>query len=306
MKMARKLPPLNGLRAFEAAARNLSFTRAAEELHVTPAAVSQQVKSLESYFGVRLFKRLTRALSLTDAGKAVLPLLRDAFDQLAEADRVIRNRRDDRVLVVSVAPSFAAKWLVPRLSSFSKACPDYELRIDATDRLADFDRDGIDAALRYGLGDYPGLTVVCLLEELVEPVCSPALLEGKAPLRRPSDLRHHTLIHMQPHSDTDAAPNWAMWLKAAGVDDVDPHRGPRFSMESLAVQAAIEGQGVALVAGALVTDDIDKGRLVRPFPESAGSKTRFCYYLVYPSHDEASPKLVAFRDWVIQQAGRAC
>lgn len=296
--MARRLPPLNGLRAFEASARHLSFTKAAEELNVTPAAVSQQVKSLEEYFGVALFKRLTRALMLTDSGQMVLPILQEGFDKLAEADQILRSRQDDRILTVSVAPSFGAKWLVPRLDRFRRAWPDYDIRIDATDARADFKRDNVDIAMRYGLGEYPGLVSECLLTEVAVPVCSPRLLEGEHPLRTPGDLRHHTLLHIQWKMESDAAPNWRMWLKAAGLDDIDPDRGPQFSMESMAIQAAVDGQGVSLISTALVDKDIAAGHLVRPFPKEIIQQTKFCYFLVYPEAHLQRPKVAAFRDWV--------
>jgi len=167
---------------------------------VTPTAVSQQVKSLEEYFDVQLFKRLTRALMLTDSGRLVLPLLQEGFDRLAEADRILRTRKDDQILTASVAPSFGAKWLVPRLDRFRKAYPDYDIRIDATDTQADFKRDNVDTALRYGLGDYPGLVSECLLTEVGVPVCSPRLKEDDPPLRTPADLRHRTLLHIQCES----------------------------------------------------------------------------------------------------------
>lgn len=299
--MSRRLPPLNGLRAFEAAARYLSFTRAAEELSVTPAAVSQQVKALENYFDTRLFRRMTRALMLTEAGQAVLPLLKQGFDKLAEADRLLRSRRDDKVVNVSVSHSFGAKWLVPRLDSFRRACPEYEIRIDATDRPADFSRENADIALRYGSGHYPGLSVECVMEEFVIPVCSPQLMQGDHPLRTPDDLRHHTLLHLEWSSDYDPAPNWGMWLKAAGIEDIDSSRGPRFSMSSMAIQAALEGQGVALVSRVLASNDLRRGRLVRPFPKSSNQKTSFCYYMVYPEAHLERARVAAFREWVLDE-----
>ncbi len=300
--MERRLPPLNGLRTFEAAARHLSFTKAAEELHVTPAAVSQQVKTLEDYFDVRLFRRLTRALRLTDAGQAVLPVLQEGFDRLEEVNRVLRNRQDERILTVSVAPSFGAKWLVPRLDRFHRAYPGYDVRIDATDRRADFGEDNVDIALRYGRGTYSGLRSERLLAEFTLPVCSPALVDGQHPLRAPRDLRHHTLLHMQWATEKEAAPNWRMWLRAAGIDDLDTARGPRFSMDDMAVEAAIAGQGVALAPSALVADALAEGRLVRPFPDAVNQATQFCYYVVYPESYLRRPKVAAFRDWVMNEA----
>lgn len=296
--MTRRLPPLNGVRAFEAAARHLSFTRAAEELGVTPAAVGHQVKTLEEYFGVQLFKRLTRALQLTEAGRLILPYLQNGFDQISEADRILRSRRDERILTVSVAPTFGAKWLVPRLPRFRQAYPDYDIRIDATDARVDFGHDNVDVALRYGRGDYPGLESESLLAEVAVPVCSPRLLEGEHPLRKPDDLRHHTLLHVQWKMESSAAPNWRMWLRAAGLADIAPDQGPQFSIESMVIEAAIDGQGVGLVASAVVEQELAAGRLVRPFQEQAHQSNQFGYYLVYPSSNKTLPKVAAFRDWV--------
>ena len=302
--MNRHLPPLNSLRAFEAAARHLSFKKAAEELHVTPAAISQQIRGLEDYCGVELFRRLTRALVLTDAGKAALPALRDGFDRLAEGAEAMRAAGQGGVITVSVAPSFGAKWLVPRLDRFRDAQPEFDVRIDATDALASFSGDGVDVALRYGRGVYRGLKAECLMSEVAFPVCSPRLLEKGPPLERPEDLRHHTLLHVQWKMEDDAAPNWRMWLKAAGIEGVDPERGPRFTLENMAVEAAIEAQGVAIVSGALVEADLKAGRLVRPFPAAVSEATAFCYYLVYPEARAADPKVAAFRDWVHDEIAR--
>ena len=299
--MSRPLPPLNSLRAFEAAARHLSFTKAAEELHVTPAAVSQQIKLLEEHCGTKLFRRLTRALMLTDAGQAALPPLREGFDKMMEAVGSMRAHDRSGILTVSVPPSFGAKWLVQRLDRLNAAHPEYDVRIEATDALADFSDTGVDIALRYGRGSYPGLRSELLMSEVAFPVCSPALLDGEHPLREPSDLRHHTLLHVQWKMEHEAAPNWRMWLRAAGVDDVDVTRGPRFTIEGMTVQAAIEGQGVALASGSLVSDDMKAGRLVRPFGPTICEATAFSYFLVYPEATADSPKVNAFRDWILTE-----
>ncbi len=300
--MTRRLPPLNSLRAFESAARHLSFTKAAEELHVTPAAISQQVKTLESYCERPLFRRLTRSLILTDAGQKALPALREGLDKLAEAAELLMAKEESNILTISVAPSFGAKWLVPRLDRFRAAHPELELRIDASDMLADFASERVDLGLRYGRGIYPDLHSECLMAEVTFPVCSPALLEGPHPLRRPEDLRHHTLLHVEWKMESEAAPSWRMWLRAAGVSDVDPEKGPRFSMESMAVQAAIAGQGVALTDRSLSRDDLEAGRLVRPFGLSLSEETAFCYYVVYPEAKAKLAKVRAFRDWVMAEA----
>lgn len=299
--MTRRLPPLNSLRAFEAAARHRSFKKAAEELNVTPAAISQQIRVLEDYRGVPLFERLPRALHLTDAAKAALPLFTEAFDTLADACDALRPSGQTGILTVSVPPSFGAKWLVPRLDRFRAAHPEFDVRIDASDALATFTGDGIDVALRYGRGTYRNMHAVRLISDTVFPVCSPRLLEGGPPLKRPADLRHHTLLHVQWKMEEDAAPNWRMWLRAAGIEDADTERGPRFSADSMAIDAAIQGHGIALASAALVEDDLEAGRLVKPFPQSVSQATAFCYYLVYPETKADDPKVTAFRDWVLAE-----
>jgi len=297
--MKRRLPPLNSLRAFEAAARHLSLKKAAEELHVTPAAVSHQVRALEEYCGAQLFHRLARALRLTEAGQAALPLLREGFDKLAEAAGAMKGGERVEILTVSVAPSFGAKWLIPRLDRFRAAHPEYDVRIDASYTLVDFAADGVDVALRFGRGVYRNLRADCLMAEVSLPVCSPRLLERGPPLRRPEDLRRHTLLHVQWRTEDDSAPSWRMWLRAAGIEGVDAERGPRFSIEGMALEAAIAGQGVALASAVLVEGDLAAGRLVRPFPPSASQATAFSYYLVYPEAKADGPKVAAFRDWVL-------
>lgn len=294
--MGRRLPPLNALRAFEAAARHLSFTRAAHELNVTQAAVSHQVKALEARLGLALFRRLNRALILTEDGQAYLPPVRDAFDAIAEATRRLEARLSGGALTVSTMDSFAAAWLVPRLGRFRAAHPDIDVRITITDRLVDFVRDDVDLGIRYGRGHYPGLRVVRLLTEDIFPVCSPALLRGDNPLRTPADLCHHTLLH------DDMREDWRMWLMAAGVAGVDPTRGPAFSHSHLVLQAAADGQGVALGRGALVAHDLAAGRLVKPFDISLAAD--YAYYVVTLEAAAAQPKIAAFRDWLLEEARR--
>lgn len=296
--MARPLPPLNALRAFEAAARHLSFTRAAAELNVTPAAVGHQVKALEDLLGVRLFRRLTRALRLTEAGQAALPALVDGFDRLAEAADAMRAHGDSGVLTISVCPSFGAMWLVPRLERFRILHPEIEIRIDGTDRLVDLTRDEADVALRYGPGGYEGVRVDWLFNRVNTPVCSPALLEGAHPLRAPQDLRHHSLLHVEWK---EAEASWRMWLLAAGLADIDPTRGPRFTMEAMAVQAALDGHGVALVSNVLVADELAAGRLVSPFDPGLSKPMSFSHYLLTPKDGASRPKIAAFRDWMLEE-----
>jgi len=299
--MTRRFPPLNGLRAFEAAARRGSFKHAAEELHVTPAAISQQVRALEDFLGVRLFERLTREVRLTEAGSRALPRLTEGFDRIAEAVMAMSVEPATAPLTVSVAPTFATKWLVPRLSRFRTAHPDIDLVIDAAEAPATFSGDGVDVAIRYGPGSYQGLRADCLMPEVTFPVASPRLLERGPPIRTPADLAGHPLLHVRWRMQRDAVASWRMWLRAAGADHVDGERGMRFSSETLALQAAIEAQGVALATEALVLEDLRTGRLVRPFPEHMRQETAFCFWLVTPRPRANEPRIAAFREWILRE-----
>ena len=292
--LSRRLPPLNALRAFEAAARHLSFTRAASELHVTQTAISHQIRALEERLGVRLFRRLPRGLLLTEEAQRYLPPIRDAFDQIALATERLTAVGGSATLTVSVLPSFATKWLVPRLGRFRAAHPDLDLRISASSQLVDFARDDVDVGIRMGRGTYPGLRVERLFGESLVPVCSPQLLEGAQPLRRPEDLRHHLLLH-----DEDYA-GWELWLGLAGVEGVDARRGPIFTDSGMVVQAAAEGQGVALARRLLAAGDLAAGRLIQPFDVSIPHD--LAYYLVCPEATAEQPKIAAFRGWLMAEA----
>ena len=291
--MARRLPPLNALRAFEAAARHLSFTQAAEELHVTQAAVSHQVKGLEDYLGIKLFRRFNRALLLTDEGQAYLPSLTKALDLIDHTTRRLVKKDPSGPLTVSVLPSFAARWLVPRLGRFQRAHPEVDLRIDPAAHMVDFDRGDVDIGIRYGRGDYPKLRADRLMEEDIFPVCNPALLKGEHPLEDPEDLSHHTLLHDDGHGD------WRTWLLAASVERVDPTRGMVFSDSSMLIEAAKQGQGVALARSVLAADELEAGTLVRPFGE--GVPSEYAYYIVCPEDTAEQPKIVAFREWLLSE-----
>lgn len=295
--MSRRLPPLNALRAFEAVARHLSFSKAAEELNVTPAAVSHQVKALEDFAGNPLFRRLTRAIRLTEHGRAALPHLTEGFDFLADGAALLSGDEEPDVFTVTTPPSFAARWLVPRLDNFQERNPDIKVRLDASMAVVDLRRDGIDVAIRYGGGDYPGHQVDRLFDEEMFPVCSPQLMNGPHPLKEPQDLVHHTLLHAGYALNNPAYPDWRMWLKSAGVTNVDWRKGPEFSLENMAVQAAMQGHGVALVNTSLTKDDLEAGNLVRPFALSV--PTEFSYYLVVPSENVDVPAVHAFREWIL-------
>lgn len=299
--MARRLPPLNALRAFEAAARHMSFAKAAEELHVTPAAVSHQIKALEAHLGTPLFRRLNKAVLLTEAAQILLPGLRDGFDRLAQAVEKLAEHDHGATLAVSVTPSFGARWLLPRLDRFRARHPELAVRFDATERLVDFAREPIDMAVRYGSGRYAGLESTALFQEEVFPVCSPRLLDGPHPLRQPSDLRHHVLIHTDWDARDDTSPDWRMWLLAAGATDVDPTKGLIFGETNLAIQAAVEGQGVVLSSDVLCANDIAAGRLVRLFDVRVSGQSGYGYFVVAPKATAQLPKVVAFRDWLLSE-----
>jgi len=298
--MTRRIYPLNSLRAFEASARHLSFVRAAEELFVTPAAISQQIKLLEEYLGLQLFRRLPRGLLLGEAGQILLSELREVFVRLDKAmERVLES--DSRgALTISVAPMFAAKWLVPRLQKFDTLFPDIDVRISSSLGVVDFQRDNFDIAIRLGHGKYPGLRSIKLFDESISPMCSPRLLEGKNGLHGPEDLKHHVLLHDDSLGFDTAAPNWDKWLKAIGARQIDTSRGPHFSQPDHALQAAIDGTGVVLGWQYLAADDLVAGRLVQPFNQVLPLGAAF--YLVFPEAYADRPKVVAFRNWLIEES----
>jgi LysR family glycine cleavage system transcriptional activator len=294
--MTARLPSLNGLRAFEAAARHLSFTQAAAELNVTQTAISHQIRRLEEELGIRLFLRKNRALALTPKARDYLPGVRAAFNDLRLAtDRLLR-KDDDHVLTVSTLASLAAKWLLPRLTAFQEAHPGIDVRITTSTALVDFGGGDVDAAIRYGRGNWQGLRAEWLMADDFFPVCSPALLNGKRPLKCPEDLREHVLLHTSTNND-----DWRQWLTAAGLpSDISKPPGITFDLILMTVQAAIDGIGVAMGRTSYVQDDIAKGRLVVPFkialPADAG------FYLVFPEGVPEPPKLGAFRQWLLASA----
>lgn len=300
--MQNRLPPLNALRAFEAAGRHLSFSKAAAELHVTPAAISHHIKGLEEDLGVQLFRREPRRLLLTDAGQRALPDLREAFVRMEAAMAEVREHALGSLLTVSAVPSLTSRWLLPRLERFRQAHPEIDLRLDASGHLVDFGRESdVDVALRHGGGVYPGLHVEVLAESNRHPVCSPKLLEGPQPLAKPEDLARQTLLHVPWSLCGETEPDWAEWLQSAGFPDVDAQRGPRFNHAAYAIQAAVEGHGVALASDVLVADDIAAGRLVHPFGRGVSGRTPFAYYFVCPPHKLAYERVRLFRDWLMSE-----
>ena len=299
MDSRRRLPPLNALRAFESAARHLNFSRAADELSVTPGAVSQQIQNLEDYVGAPLFKRTPRGLLLTDSAQTALPALREAFDRLAEAASLLTAAVDGRRLTLTAPPSFAAKWLVPRLGNFEISHPQVDVWLSADMDLVDFAASDVDLAIRYGAGPYLGLETIRLLSETVIPVMSPELAAAN-PLHAPGDLANHVLLHDGSPDADESCPDWSMWLAARGVKAFDANRGPRFNQSSLVIEAAVGGRGVALAKRTLAQDDLDAGRLVAPMADS--TSVDFAYFVVHPKAKGRMPQVKAFVGWLREEA----
>ena len=311
-KGTNRQPPLNALRAFEAAARHLSFKNAARELHVTAGAVSHQVKLLEDHLGAPLFRRLTRALELTAEAQAMLPKVREGLAALAEAVERVRERDAACALTVIAPPNFAARWLVPRLARFTVSHPNMDLHIASRPTMIDGRgdsemtpvgdaREGAPLAMvRFGDGRYPGSHVDEVFSAVYVPVCSPKLLKGKHPLRAPDDLRFHTLLHDDTVVEEGARPSWGDWLQAVGVTGIDASKGPHFSDAALAYEAALEGMGVALAMRPLVRTEIEAGRLVVPFDIAAPAS--YSYYLVTPESSPEAGSVSDFRKWLLAEA----
>ncbi len=314
--MSQRLPPLNALKAFEAAARHLSVKKAAVELNVTPAAVSHQIRTLEEYLDVQLFHRYNRALELTDAARACLPKLREGFDCLGQAVERLRTHTSGGMLTVSAAPSFAARWLMPRLHRFIAAHHEIDVRVSARMRRVSVDGkvdvaeratietwlDDSDVAILYGHGHYPELDVHKLLSLTITPICSPSLLSGEHALRTPDDLRHHMLLHDDTGDMYDGESFWEVWLEAAGVKGIDAKRGAHFSHAVLAFEAAMDAVGVVASMPALAAEDLAAGKLVMPF--SLKVPLPSAYYLVSEPHARTRPAVAAFRDWLIAEAAK--
>lgn len=294
-----RLPPLNALRAFESAARLLSFSKAAAELHVTPGAISQQIKTLENYLGITLFKRQNRLILLTEQAQVCLPYLTEGFDRMAEAMKMMEELTLEKPLTITVAEAFAARWLMPRLRSFQTLHPDIDVRFDVSKELVDLVHDDIDVGIRYGSGEYPGLETDFLLPQQVYPVCSPNLLEKGPPIQTPADLQHYTLIHGDYYYLDAAYPDWEMWFKTVGVEDSNSTHGLHFSNAEMVVQAAVEGQGIALIGSVVAEDDLKAGRLIRPLDHTIPME--FAYYFVCTKAKARQPRVQSFRTWLLDE-----
>ncbi len=296
---ADRLPPLNSLRAFDAVARHMSFKNAAAELFVTPAALSYQIRQLEDHLGLKLFNRLNRAIELTDQGQTIAPGLRESFRKISETMQKLTRKRAGNVLVVSAGPGFTAKWLAPRLYRFMARHPEIDTRISASLKLVDLGTDDVDVAIRFGSGSYPGCNTIKIADEYVTPLCSPAIMTGPYPLKHPTDLVHHTLIHDSTHIGVFELNNWQDWLTAAGVDNVDISRGLRFNLADHALDAAATGAGVLLGRTMLASGDLESGRIIAPFDLKL--KADFSFYLASHKSRSDCPLIRNFSDWVIEE-----
>jgi LysR family glycine cleavage system transcriptional activator len=289
----RRLPPLGALRAFEAAARHLSFTRAAAELCVTQAAISHQIRQLEDWLGARLFERRGHALTLTAKGQAYLPELAEALDRISTAT-VRLMEPDARPLRITVLPSFASRWLVPRLAAFRALHPDVDVRVESSAELWTFATERFDLGIRSGLGKWTGLKADLIARESLSPVCSPTLLNGSHPIRVPADLCRAHLLYDTPREA------WRQWFDAAGVRKPETGIGASFNDAGLALQAAVDGQGVALGRLMLAADDMRDGRLIQPFDITLAND--YSYWLVYPPAAVHRPDVATFRTWLLSEA----
>ena len=301
--MPRQIYPLNALRAFEASARHLSFVKAAEELSVTPAAISHQVKRLEEFLGLPLFRRRSRGLVLIETGQDLLSDLREVFLMLDNAMERVTERDSRGSLTLSVAPTFAVMWLIPRLQKFYALHPDIDVRISTSLGLVDFQRDDFDAAIRLGSGDWFGLESIKLFDETVTPMCKPKLLEGADAIREPADLAGHVLLHNHSMDHDPDAPTWASWLEAAGATGVDATRGTHFSLPDHGLQASIDGAGIVLGWRTLSANDLAAGRVVEPFDLVLPLGASF--FLTYPEPHTHRSNIAAFREWLLQEVSAA-
>ena len=295
-----RLPPLKSLQAFEAAGRHLSFTEAAQELNVTPGAISQQIRLLEEFLEIKLFKRMNRVIVLTDAGQLFLPTISAGFEQFSEAVSLLQRTRSDGPLTITSAPSFVSKWLIPRLARFKALHPDIDVRIDTSHRLVDFKHEDIDVGIRFGNGVYPELDTVFLFSFDLIPVCSPELMSQGNGLKKISDLKNFTLLHSNYDELDSGLPDWAMWLKVVDAEDVDSNHGIYFNQSDLLFQAAMDGQGVALVASVMADPEIAAGNLIQPF--TARLPVKMSYHLVTSPHKARIAKVAAFREWLLAES----
>jgi len=296
--MSDAIPSLNALRAFAVAARHLNLTTAAAELFVTPSALSHQIRGLEKALGISLFERTGKGLILTRAGQRLLPGIRDGFEQISQAVAQLREDREENVLTVSMLSTFAMRWFIPRLARFQQAHPDIDVRISTSVALVDFKREDIDCAIRSGAGNWPDVTAIRLFAEKLMPVCSPTLATPEAPLNKPEDLQYHTLLHARLRPD-----DWRVWLHSAGAGELKPAHEQVFETRNFAIQAAVDGLGVAIIDPSLAAKEIQSGRLIQPFAHILTAES--AWYLVYPERAAQGRRIAAFCDWLLAEAAES-
>jgi LysR family glycine cleavage system transcriptional activator len=289
------LPPLNALKAFAAAGRQLNMTAAAKELFVTPSALSHQIRGLENLLGIKLFIRTRHGLKLTDAGLLILPGLNDAFDQMSNTMALLKPGKDNQILTISMLSTFAMRWFIPRLSRFQQQHADIDVRISTSVELVNFDRDDVDCTIRFGAGHWPGLTAIRLFTEQLTPVCSPRLATTERPLDTPRNLENFTLLHARLRPD-----DWRIWLNAVGLNNFKMAHEQIYETRNFAIQAAVDGLGVAVVDPSLAAGEIESGRLIQPFRQTLTGEN--AYYLVYPQKRETDPAIIALQNWLLDES----
>lgn len=289
------LPPLNALKAFAAAGKHLNLTAAAKELFVTPSALSHQIRGLEDLLAIKLFTRTRHGLELTEAGRLIMPGIHDAFDQLSKTMSLLKPGKDSQTLTISMLSTFAMRWFIPRLSRFQQQHADIDVRISTSVELVNFDRDDVDCAIRFGSGHWPGLTAIRLFAEQLTPVCSPRLATANKPLDTIHNLAAYTLLHARLRPD-----DWRIWLNAVGLGDFKLAHGQIYETRNFAIQAAVDGLGVAIVDPSLAAGDIESGRLIQPFKQTLAVEN--AYYLVYPQSQSEDPSIIDLQDWLLRES----
>lgn len=289
------LPPLNALKAFAAAGKHLNLTAAAKELYVTPSALSHQIRGLEDLLGVKLFVRTRHGLDLTEAGRLILPGISDAFDQMSKTMALLNPGKESQILTISMLSTFAMRWFIPRLSRFQQQHADIDVRISTSVELVDFDRDDVNCAIRFGAGHWPRLTATRLFTEQLTPVCSPRLATVEKPLDNPRNLEAYTLLHARLRPD-----DWRIWLNAVGLSDFKAVHEQVYETRNFAIQAAVDGLGVAIVDPSLAAGEIESGRLIQPFRQTLTGEN--AYYLVYPQSRVTDPSIIALQNWLLEES----
>ncbi len=295
MSNISSMPPLNALKAFVATGRHLNMTAAAKELFVTPSALSHQIRGLEEILGVKLFVRSRHGLTLAETGRLILPGLNDAFDQMAKTMALLKADKDKQTLTISMLSTFAMRWFIPRLSRFQQQYADIDVRISTSVELVNFDRDNVDCAIRFGAGHWPGLAAIRLFTEQLTPVCSPSLITAEKPLENPRNLESFTLLHARLRPD-----DWRIWLNAVGLNDFKLAHGQVYETRNFAIQAAVDGLGVAIVDPSLAAREIESGRLIQPFKQTLTGEN--AYYLVYPKTRGTDPSIIALQNWLLDES----